>query len=497
MDKNYGGLVDTNLIIEYINRGLFYSIFNKCIEIFTARDTFILFDKIISKINYQVELTDINKICKNIKVIKLCEEVNKCAANNKKDELLNNDFFSMAYESIYGVDESFDDLELQVDDSVKMYLAEIGKIPLFKYEVTVDKDGNKVVLVDEERDAFIKLSLATNDEDIKEIKDEITNRNLRLVVSIAKKYMNRGLSLLDLIQFGNIGLMKAVDKFDYTKGFKFSTYSTWWIRQAVTRGLADEGRTIRLPVHMNEKLEALRKAKIRFNETHNTEPSFEDLAELTGFSAQYVEMLESIPDTISIDKDVDNGSEYKSDNDNESLLSFLSDEESDPVEAYSENIEFSEDVNNFLHILTDRERSVLKLRNGLIDGNPRTLEEVGKIFGVTRERIRQIEAKGISKIAKRYAAEQDEKNRIIVGESRSQKDIIADFNSRCITNGVPLRASASTSYLVKVRCSACNKTKVFLNSGISYLYTCFNPNCKSRCNEDLTRTRRKRKSGEE
>ena len=272
------------------------------------------------------------------------------------------------------IEESTDDANV-VDDSVKMYLKEIGKIELLK--------------ADEERE--IAQRMAEGDEDAKET---LINSNLRLVVSIAKKYMNRGLSLLDLIQEGNIGLIKAVDKFDYTKGFKFSTYATWWIRQAITRAIADQARTIRIPVHMVETINKLTRVQRQLVQDLGREPTTEELAEAMNMEPAKIREIQKISqDPIAIDKPV--GEEEDS-----HLVDFISNDElASPDEEVARNL-LKEDLIKALNTLTDRERKVIELRFGLKDGVPMTLEQVGKKLGVTRERIRQIEAKAIRKLSR-------------------------------------------------------------------------------------------------
>ncbi len=275
---------------------------------------------------------------------------------------------------VVDTDTSVDDSN-GVDDSVKMYLKEIGKIDLLEPE--------------EER--IIAQKMAEGDEDAKET---LINSNLRLVVSIAKKYMNRGLSLLDLIQEGNIGLIKAVDKFDYTKGFKFSTYATWWIRQAITRAIADQARTIRIPVHMVETINKLTRIQRQLVQDLGREPTTEELAEAMGMDAAKIREIQKISqDPISIDKPV--GEEEDS-----HLVDFISNDElAAPEEEVARNL-LKEDLIKALGTLTERERKVIELRFGLKDGVPMTLEQVGKKLGVTRERIRQIEAKAIRKLSR-------------------------------------------------------------------------------------------------
>ena len=263
--------------------------------------------------------------------------------------------------------------EIAVDDSVRMYLKEIGKIPLLSAE--------------DEKNLAQRMQDGDNDA-----KDLLVESNLRLVVSIAKKYMNRGLSLLDLIQEGNIGLIKAVDKFDYTKGFKFSTYATWWIRQAITRAIADQARTIRIPVHMVETINKLTRVQRQLVQDLGREPTTEELAEAMGMEVAKIREIQKISqDPISIDKPV--GEEEDS-----HLVDFISNDELAAPEEEVARILLKEDLIQALNGLTDRERRVIELRFGLKDGVPMTLEQVGKKLGVTRERIRQIEAKAIRKL---------------------------------------------------------------------------------------------------
>lgn len=265
------------------------------------------------------------------------------------------------------------DLEkTQVTDPVRMYLKEIGKISLLKgeEEVSLAKRAEKGDL-----DAVEKL----------------TQANLRLVVSIAKKYVGRGLSLLDLIQEGNIGLIRAVQKFDWTKGFKFSTYATWWIRQAITRAIADQARTIRIPVHMVETINRYVRISRRLMQELGREPTAEEVAKEMGIEESKVrEIIKISQEPTSLETPV--GEEKDS-----TLGDFIPDEEIRPEEAASQEL-LKSHLGEVLDTLNDREKKVLKLRFGLEDGRQRTLEEVGKEFGVTRERIRQIEAKALRKL---------------------------------------------------------------------------------------------------
>jgi len=260
-----------------------------------------------------------------------------------------------------------------VDDPVRMYLKEIGKVPLLSADEEIG----------------LAKRMENGDADAKK---RLCEANLRLVVSIAKKYVGRGMSFLDLIQEGNLGLIKAVDKFDYTKGYKFSTYATWWIRQAITRSIADQARTIRIPVHMVETINKLQRITRQLTQTYGREPSPEEVANEMGLTVEKVREIQKIAqDPISLEKTI--GEEEDS-----HLEDFIPDEEvPSPADAAAFSM-LKEQLVEVLDTLTDREQKVLKLRFGLEDGRARTLEEVGKEFDVTRERIRQIEAKALRKL---------------------------------------------------------------------------------------------------
>ncbi len=262
------------------------------------------------------------------------------------------------------------------DDSVRLYLREIGKIPLLTSEEELEL-AHKVVAGD------------------KRAKDKMAEANMRLVVSIAKRYVGRGLDLLDLIQEGNTGLLRAVEKFDPDKGFKFSTYATWWIRQAITRAIADQARTIRIPVHMVETINKLLRTQRRLTQDLNREPTNEEIAKEMGIEVDKVEHIMKIKQDIhSLDQSV------RDDEEDSVLGDFIEDEDAkSPLEAASEQLLKSQ-VKDMLSALTEREQKIIRLRFGLEDGKSHTLEEVGAEFSVTRERIRQIEAKALAKLRK-------------------------------------------------------------------------------------------------
>ena len=260
-----------------------------------------------------------------------------------------------------------------IDDPVRMYLREIGKIPLLTYEEELDL-AKKVLEGDEEA------------------KQKLAESNLRLVVSIAKKYVGRGMLFLDLIQEGNMGLIKAVEKFDYTKGFKFSTYATWWIRQAITRAIADQARTIRIPVHMVETINKLIRTSRHLLQQLGREPTQEEIAQEMEMPVEKVMEIQKIAqDPVSLETPI--GEE-----DDSHLGDFIKDEDSPEPQDSAAYTLLKEQLEEVMSTLTPREAKVLKLRFGLEDGKARTLEEVGKEFKVTRERIRQIEAKALRKL---------------------------------------------------------------------------------------------------
>ena len=269
--------------------------------------------------------------------------------------------------------EDIDDASQGTDDPVKVYLKEIGRIPLLTPEEEIE----------------LAIRISDNDESAKK---RLAEANLRLVVSIAKRYVGRGMHFLDLIQEGNLGLIKAVDKFDYTKGFKFSTYATWWIRQAITRAIADQARTIRIPVHMVETINKVKKTNSQLLHKNGRDPSAEEIAnELNMPVSKVREILRVAQEPVSLETPI--GEEEDS-----HLGDFIPDDDAPAPADVASIMLLKEQLDDVLQSLTPREAKVLKLRFGLEGGHPHTLEEVGKEFDVTRERIRQIEAKALRKL---------------------------------------------------------------------------------------------------
>ena len=278
-------------------------------------------------------------------------------------------------EDLLSQEQYFDDAS---DDSVRLYLREIGKIPL---------------LTSEQELALAQRVVAGE----KKAKDQMAEANMRLVVSIAKRYSGRGLDFLDLIQEGNTGLLRAVEKFDPDKGFKFSTYATWWIRQAITRAIADQARTIRIPVHMVETINKLLRTQRRMTQELNREPTIEELGKELEMEPEKVEYVMKIKQDIT---SLDAGVGRDSDDEDSVLLDFIEDEDSSTPEESAASQLLKEQVRDILSTLSDREKKIVRMRFGLDNGKSHTLEEVGQEFAVTRERIRQIEAKALAKLRK-------------------------------------------------------------------------------------------------
>jgi RNA polymerase primary sigma factor len=294
------------------------------------------------------------------------------------------------------------DLEgISIDDPVRLYLHEIGRVPLLTPEEEVElatrlRDGEEAYRELQEKehelDEAQKQALQQRIFAGEEARQHLIQANLRLVVSIAKKYIGRGMSFLDLIQEGNIGLMRATEKFDYTRGYKFSTYATWWIRQAITRSISDQSRTIRLPVHVGETINRVKRVSHRLQQQMEREPTTDEIAQAMGISSEKVRRVIEVSRTpVSLEMPVGKEGDSR-------MGDFIEDDRvAAPLDAASYQL-LREQINEVLQKLPDRERRIIQLRFGLNDGRYRTLEEVGKEFGITRERIRQIEAKVLRKL---------------------------------------------------------------------------------------------------
>ena len=356
--ENITGEIDQKKVAELIEKG-------KKGEL-SAED----YDQALEEINYDTE--KLEKLYEDLEdsgvsISETLSDVELAAFEKEIQEEVSK------FDSSSNMEKALEQEGLSIDDPVRQYLKEIGRIPLLDFE------GEKELA---ER-------MLNGDE---EAKMKLVESNLRLVVSIAKKYLGRGMYFLDLIQEGNLGLMKAVEKFDHTKGYKFSTYATWWIRQAITRAIADQARTIRIPVHMVETIHKITKYSRQMLQELGREPTAEEIGDKIGMSADKVrEILKISQDPVSLETPI--GEEEDS-----HLGDFIpADDTPAPADAAASAI-LREVIERELHTLTDREAHVIKLRFGLLDGRPRTLEEVGQEFEITRERIRQIEAKALRKL---------------------------------------------------------------------------------------------------
>ncbi len=318
----------------------------------------------------------------NIEVVPDVEDDDKDDALEPDDDV--DEDRDAASEKNISIDLSVD-ASVNIDDPVRMYLKEIGRVPLLSADEEIVL-AKQIEAGAEEDATYKEIQLS------KKAKKKLVDANLRLVVSIAKRYVGRGMLFLDLIQEGNLGLIKAVDKFDYTKGYKFSTYATWWIRQAITRAIADQARTIRIPVHMVETINKLIRISRQLLQDKGREPTPEEIAEGMGITAERVREIQKIAqEPVSLETPI--GEEEDS-----HLGDFIEDQDAVAPDDAASYILLQEQIEDVFTCLTDREQQVLILRFGLKDGKPRTLEEVGQHFNVTRERIRQIEAKALRKL---------------------------------------------------------------------------------------------------
>ena len=321
----------------------------------------------------------------NIEVVPDVEDDDKDDALEPDDDV--DEDRDAASEKNISIDLSVD-ASVNIDDPVRMYLKEIGRVPLLSADEEIVL-AKQIEAGAEEDATYKEIQLS------KTAKKKLVDANLRLVVSIAKRYVGRGMLFLDLIQEGNLGLIKAVDKFDYTKGYKFSTYATWWIRQAITRAIADQARTIRIPVHMVETINKLIRISRQLLQDKGREPTPEEIAEGMGITAERVREIQKIAqEPVSLETPI--GEEEDS-----HLGDFIEDQDAVAPDDAASYILLQEQIEDVFTCLTDREQQVLILRFGLKDGKPRTLEEVGQHFNVTRERIRQIEGKALTKLRNR------------------------------------------------------------------------------------------------
>ncbi len=407
-------MIDENLykekleaIKEYVKKNQYISI-TKISEIFDNNISDELLDDIVEYLeNDGVEITkDSEEVPSEEELLTeiVDDDFEAFVEDLESDDELNNLATEVDSEIKVSDFEDIVSVSSAADDPVKMYLRDIGQIDLLT--ITQESEYARMyqesLMCKDKIEAYKKQGKQLSEEELKELNEKIDQgeearkilieSNLRLVVSIAKRYLGRGLPFLDLIQEGNMGLMKAVSKFDPTKGFKFSTYATWWIRQAITRAIADNARTIRIPVHMVETINKLVRTTRRLTQEKRREPTAEEIAAEMKISVEKVQKIQRIAqEPMSFDATV-------GEDDDSSLGDFIDDKETlNPLE-YTQNMIYREEIEKVLQTLTPREEKVIRLRYGLDDNRPRTLEEVGKEFGVTRERIRQIEAKAIRRL---------------------------------------------------------------------------------------------------